>query len=127
MQNSRLEFWLDFDTRLGHGFDWSGLEKYRAYTWMYEIPHLFFAPFYWIEYLFGQLGALQLLKNFTEEPGEAVDRLKRAMALGSTKALPELFAAAGISFSITPKLLQDLLQFVDHQFATLGSRKNCVA
>ena len=117
----RQQAWLDCNQRLGHKFDWSGLETYQPYTWITEIPHLFFAPFYWIEYLFGQVAALQLSRNFTNDSEETMAQLHRAMALGSTVSLPELFTTAGLSFFITPELLKELVQFIDRELKRLTS------
>jgi hypothetical protein len=51
---------------------------------------------------------------------EYKEGLRRAMALGNTVPLPNLFATAGLSFSITPELLQELVQFIDDELTSLG-------
>lgn len=118
-REERRQAWLACDQRLGHRFDWSGLEKYHPYMWVHEIPHLFFAPFYWIEYLFGQVAALQLARNFTVDSEQTMAQLRRAMALGNTASLPDIFETAGISFSITPELLRELVAFIDQEIESL--------
>ena len=118
-REQRREQWVELDSHIGRDLDWSGHEHHRSYTWIYEIPHLFFSPFYWIEYLYGQVGAIQLWRNFTEKPDRAMERLRHAMSLGSSVAVPDLFDAAGISFTIDSRLLKDLLQFIDTKLESL--------
>lgn len=117
--DERGKAWREISTRLGRQVDWSSFENYQSRLYIYEIPHLFFAPFYWIEYLYGQIGALQLSRRFRQDPNEAMTALRRAMGLGSSVPVPELFAAAGISFEITPELLGELLADVEEELSTL--------
>jgi hypothetical protein len=43
------------------GADWSGLEEYLIARW-YTHAHFFLYPFYYIEYGFGQVAALQVYR-----------------------------------------------------------------
>ena len=55
-------------------------------------------PFYYIEYGIAQLGALGLWLRALERARTALDAYKRAMSLGGSRPLPELFEAAGLPF-----------------------------
>jgi len=57
--------------------------------------HLFLHPFSSIEDGVAQLGAVQIWANAAQDPARAVAQYRQALALGGTRTLPELFAAAG--------------------------------
>lgn len=90
--------WLALDDRFGNALDWSGLERVRASLWHRQI-HLFTAPLYYIEYGIAQLGAFGLWLH-AKEKGEksAIEAYLKALSLGGSRPLPDLFAAAGLPF-----------------------------
>jgi oligoendopeptidase F len=108
-REERAAFWLGLDERFGSTIDWSGLEHLRPYTWQRQL-HLFSHPFYYIEYGIARLGALQLWLHALEK-GErsAVEAYIRALSLGGSKPLPELFAAAGLEFEFGPEIVKRLV------------------
>ncbi len=68
-------------------------------TMWHAQPHPFAVPFYYIEYGIAQLGAYQLwIRSMDEGTDVALDAYKKALALGGSRPLPELFAAAGLEF-----------------------------
>ncbi len=114
----RCDAWRDLMARFGHDVDWSGLEEARDYAWHRQL-HLFSSPFYYIEYGIAQLGALQLWVNYRRDPKQAVGQYKHALALGGSRPLPELFAAAGLKFDLSRKTLEPLVAEVERVLATL--------
>jgi oligoendopeptidase F len=86
--------WLRIRARFERGVDWSGLERERVARW-YRQLHIFELPFYYIEYGIAQLGALQVWRRALADQGDAVARYRAALALGGTRPLPEIYAAAG--------------------------------
>ena len=99
--------WLDLHERFGAGVDWSGLEEERAGIWHRQL-HIFVAPFYYIEYGIAQLGALGLWRKSRHDHADALAAYRRALALGGSKSLPELFKAAGLEFDFSSKTLGPL-------------------
>ncbi|MEM9414564.1 MAG: M3 family oligoendopeptidase [Planctomycetota bacterium] len=95
----------------GVGTDWSGLDAERDSYWQRQI-HLFHYPFYYVEYGIAQLGALQLWQQFRSDPRQALANYRRALALGGTRTLPELFEAAEIRFDFSKDTLAPLMQDV---------------
>jgi len=91
--------------------DYGGLEPFRAIQWQKQL-HLFEVPFYYIEYGIAQLGALGLWKQYKEDPKAALANYTHALSLGGTRTLPELYAAAGLSFDFSPEKINDLMQLV---------------
>jgi oligoendopeptidase F len=78
--------------------DWSGLEAEKATGWHRKL-HIHHIPFYYVEYGLAQLGAYQVFANSLSDPAMALSQYRSALALGGTKSLPDLFAAAGAKFA----------------------------
>lgn len=109
--SDRSDIWTEIMDRYDTGVDYFGLEAVRRNLWQKQL-HIFECPFYYIEYGIAQIGALQVWANFKKDPKKAIDDLFRAESLGSSRPLPELFAAANIKFDFTPKTLEPLMQVV---------------
>ncbi|MCZ7606506.1 MAG: EamA family transporter [Planctomycetota bacterium] len=95
----REQKWLEINERFSAGVDWSGLEPYRRNAWQ-RIGHLFWVPFYYIEYAIAQIGALQVWLNSKQNGAKALQQYRDALALGGSKPLPELFKTAGGRFGM---------------------------
>jgi oligoendopeptidase F len=111
---ARDRAWVRLRDRFERGVDWSGLERERIIRW-YRQPHIFLSPFYYIEYGIAQLGALQVWRNSLRDRADAVARYRAALALGATRPLPEIFAAAGARFSFEPDLMGELVALVEEE------------
>ncbi len=104
--------WSEQWDRFMPGVDWSGLEAEKATGWQRKL-HIHEVPFYYIEYGLAQLGALQVWRNaLADQPG-AVAAYRRALSLGSTVPLPELFAAAGARLAFDAGTLQELVSLIE--------------
>jgi oligoendopeptidase F len=101
--------------------DYSGLENYRTYHWQRQL-HIFEVPFYYIEYGIAQLGAIGLWQQYHQDPKKALQNYTAALALGGTKTLPELFAAAGLPFDFSAAHIRTLMQFVQSSWPKNDSR-----
>jgi oligoendopeptidase F len=88
--------WSDLQDRFDTGVDWSGLERARSKGW--HVIHVFQFPFYYLEYGLAYLGALQLWERSLTDPAAALAGYRRMLALGGTRPIDELYAAAGIEF-----------------------------
>lgn len=100
--------WLDIRRRFGGDVDWSGLDDALAMQWIGQ-THLFNHAFYYIEYGIAQVAALQVWRAYRRDPQAAIASYRRALALGGTRPLPELFAAAGVDFDLSPAKLRELV------------------
>lgn len=94
-----------------HQQDFEGIRHYLKSSWQKQL-HLYEVPYYYIEYGIAQLGAIALWKNYREQPKETVEAYKRALALGYTKSLPDLYHEAGIQFDFSPGYIKQLMDFV---------------
>ncbi|HXE58767.1 MAG TPA: M3 family oligoendopeptidase [Gemmatimonadales bacterium] len=115
---ARDEAWLEIRRRFDRGLDWSGLTAERVARW-YRQLHIFLYPFYYIEYGLAQLGALQVWRHSLTDPRGAVASYRRALALGSTRSLPELFAAAGARFTVEREEMAALVALVERELEAL--------
>jgi oligoendopeptidase F len=111
--------WLKLRRRFeGNAVDWTGEERLRVARWYYQ-PHIFDAPFYYIEYGIAQLGALQVWRNSIRDSKAAVRGYREALALGATRPLPELFAAAGARLVFDAAGMKDLISTAEERLAAL--------
>jgi len=107
-RRDRRAAWRRLRARFGGAEDWRGLGEALEYGW-HRQPHLFTSPFYYIEYGIAQTGALQLWRRARRDRTGAVAAYRRAAALGASRPLPGLFAAAGLRFDFGPRMLALLL------------------
>ena len=107
-REERAEYWLGLRRRFGPRTDWSGFEELKEVSWQSQL-HLFQVPFYYVEYGIAQLGALQLWQYHRKDAADALSRYARAMSLGNTKPLPELFGAAGLNLGFGEEHVSSLI------------------
>ena len=107
----RKAAWRDLLERFGGIVDYSGYEEARDHSWHRQL-HIFLYPFYYIEYGIAQLGALQIWQRSLSDRAGAVADYKKALALGGSRPLPELFAAAGIRFDFSEQIIGPLMETI---------------
>ncbi|MGG2933148.1 M3 family oligoendopeptidase [Bacillus pacificus] len=95
-----------------------GYENWVATGWL-PVLHIFEIPFYYIEYAIAQLGALQMYKQYKENPKQALENYKKALSLGSSKSLTEIYEAAGIRFDFSGEIIKELMLFVEEELELL--------
>lgn len=115
----RSAAWVALMDRFGGDVDWSGFEESRANLWHKQL-HIFLHPFYYVEYGIAQLGALQVWANSKRDKREALAQYQRGLALGNSRPLPELFAAAGCRFSFNRETVKPLVQLVKDELSKLN-------
>jgi oligoendopeptidase F len=118
-RDDRRAAWSAIADKFGGIVDWSGLDDARASAWHRQL-HIFLYPFYYIEYGIAQLGALQVWRRSLTDRAGAVRAYREALALGGSRPLPELFAAAGASFSFDEATINPLMEAVSSELARLG-------
>jgi oligoendopeptidase F len=115
------EQWSQIYDRFMVGLDWSGLEKYKATRWQRQL-HIFKIPFYYIEYGLAQLGAAQIWANSLSDYAGAVKAYRKALSLGSTVTLPELFQAANANFAFDAPTLKRSVDLMEQVIEELYSK-----
>jgi oligoendopeptidase F len=114
----RKAAYLQLMDRFGGEVDWSSYEEARAHSWHRQL-HIFIHPFYYVEYGIAQLGALQVWANSRRNPATALTAYKKALALGGSRPLPELFSAAGCRFQFDAATINPLIELASLELKKL--------
>ncbi|WP_459503442.1 M3 family oligoendopeptidase [Bacillus sp. C1] len=91
-----------------------GYENWISTQWL-SVLHIFEVPFYYIEYAIAQIGALQMYKQYKENKKQALQNYKKALSLGSSKSVKEVYEAAGICFDFSGETIKELMHFVENE------------
>ena len=118
-REERRAAWNALQDRFGGAIDWTGHEEARSHGWHRQL-HIFLYPFYYVEYGIAQLGALQIWVRSLRDRAGAVAGYRRGLALGGSRPLPELFAAAGARFDFSAETLGPLMEAIRGELDRLG-------
>ena len=110
--------WAELWERFMVGVDYRGLEEHVRTGWQRKM-HIFQVPFYYIEYGLAQLGAMQIWRNAMRDQAGAVAAYRRALALGGTAPLPELYKAAEVKFAFDAETLGEMVRLTEGVMAEL--------
>jgi oligoendopeptidase F len=118
-QEDRKNHWNTLSNRFGTGLiDWTGYEESRDNSWQRQM-HLFEVPFYYIEYGIAQLGALGMWKNSQLDYGKTIQDYKKALSLGYSKSIVDIYKTAGINFDFSYQTVSSLAEFVSEELRKL--------
>lgn len=116
----RREAWNRiFDEFSDRETDWSGFSEVKDYLWHKQL-HLFEVPFYYVEYGMAQLGAFAVWRNFRNDPARGLAGYQRALKLGYTRPIPEIYQAANIRFDFGRRYISELVAFVRKELSAIG-------
>jgi oligoendopeptidase F len=110
--------WAELWARFMPGVDWSDFEEVKKTGWHRKL-HIFQVPFYYVEYGLAQLGAVQVWAGSLDNQTKAVADYRKALALGGTRSLPELFSAAGAKFAFDAGTMTGAVTLLEHTLAQL--------
>ena len=108
--------WVELQCRYMPAIDWRDLDTEQMTGWQHK-GHLFEVPFYYVEYGLSLLGAVQVWRNALQNPATALANYRRALSLGGTKPLPELYAAADIKFAFDSGTLREAVDLIESVIA----------
>ncbi|WP_240773200.1 M3 family oligoendopeptidase [Pontibacter sp. SGAir0037] len=118
-QEERKQEWVSIYEQFNHKeVNWEGLEQFKPYLWQKQL-HIYEVPFYYIEYAMAQLGAVAVWKNYKGNPTEGLAAYKRALSLGYTVSIGEVYEAAGIKFDFSTDYIKSLADFVQEEMEKL--------
>jgi len=108
--------WSRLWDRFMPGVDWTGLDDDKANGWHRKL-HIHVVPLYYVEYGLAQLGALQVWRNAQKDRASAIAQYRHSLALGGSRPLPELFAAAGARFAFDAGTMKDVVGAMETELA----------
>ena len=97
--------WAELWDRFIPAVDYTGFEEVKATGWHRKL-HIHEIPFYYVEYGLAQLGAVQIFGNARKDQAGAVAAYRKALSLGGTVTLPELFETANAKFAFDVPILE---------------------
>ncbi|MBA3663807.1 MAG: M3 family oligoendopeptidase [Bacteroidetes bacterium] len=112
----RYKIWVGLMKDFGSDvINYKGLEEFVKRKWQIQL-HLYEVPFYYIEYGFAQLGAVAMWRQYLQNPKQAIENYRKALGLGYTRSIPEIYKAAGIKFDFSPAYVKELMDFVKSEY-----------
>ncbi|KAJ52587.1 oligoendopeptidase F [Clostridium tetanomorphum] len=99
--------------------DFSGYEEELKHFWKKQL-HIYEVPFYYIEYAMAQLGALQIWRNYNTNRKKAIEDYKKALSLGSSVSIDQVYNKAGIKFDFSEQMIKELMDFVKEELNKLN-------
>ena len=103
--------WTELSNRFMPWIDWSGFDDELATGWHRKL-HIFTVPMYYVEYGMAQLGAVRIWGNALKDEDVAVKAYLKALSLGGTVSIPELFSAAGARFAVDSDTLKSAVDII---------------
>jgi oligoendopeptidase F len=115
------EKWAELWDRFMPGIDYSGLEQFKKTYW-HRQQHIFLSGYYWVEYGLAQIGAVQIWANARNDQKKAVADYRKALALGATVPVPELFATAGAKFAFDAETLKTAVDLMEEVIGEMEAK-----
>lgn len=103
---------------VSHEINWLGAEEGFVFAWQRQL-HIFEDPFYYIEYAIAQLGAFELYQQFTQSSEETLQRFTKALELGGSMPMEDIYTRAGLNFSFSEQRVRLLSNFLEEQLISL--------
>lgn len=101
------------------GIDYSGLEDIKVTGWHRKL-HIFTTPLYYIEYGLALLGSVQVWANaLNHGQAHAVSQYRKALSLGGSVTLPQLFETAGAKFAFDASTLNSAVELLERTIEQL--------
>ncbi|HED03830.1 MAG TPA: M3 family oligoendopeptidase [Candidatus Fraserbacteria bacterium] len=112
----RQAAWLELHRRFGGQESWQGYEEALGAVWQRQL-HLYLVPFYYIEYGIAQLGALGIWNHWQQDHQAGLAAYRRALALGGSRSLPQLFEAAELPFDFGAATVATAIKGIEARLA----------
>lgn len=110
--------WEKLERRFRPYLDWSGEEEVMRTGWQRK-DHIHQVPFYYVEYGLAQLGAAQIWLNFQKDRTNAVESYLKALALGGSVPLPDLYRTAGAKLAFDAATLRQAVEAMEKKIQEL--------
>jgi oligoendopeptidase F len=108
--------WLELKQRFEPWDDDYAGEDEKKTGWQRGTFSLFRMPLYMITYPMATVGACQMGLLAEAHRTDTIRNYKKALVLGNTRTLPELFKTAGVCFPFDDLAVEDTINFIRDQF-----------
>ena len=105
---------LELGQRYLVDINYQGLEREAAKGWYFN--HLFWQAFYYIEYGFAWIAALDTYRWYRQDPASCLTAFKDSLRSGA-QPLPDLYRQLGSEFPVTAEAVARVMTFVESEFA----------
>ncbi|MCD4687582.1 MAG: M3 family oligoendopeptidase [Anaerolineae bacterium] len=113
--------WAALRDRFMPHTDYTGLEPAKRNGW-HRKRHIHRTPFYYVEYGLAQLGAVLVWRNALKDQAGALNAYRKALALGGTVSLPDLYTTAGARFAFDADTLREAIDLIEETIDTLQTQ-----
>jgi len=113
--------WAELIDQYMPAINWKGYEEVKQTGWHRKL-HIHLAPFYYIEYGLASLGAFQIMAKAKKDQARALRDYLKALALGGTVTLPELYRAAGAELAFDTATLGEVVELIERDLAELEKK-----
>lgn len=105
--------WAELWKRFIPAEDWNGLEDEMVTGWQRKV-HIYEDPFYYIEYGLSQVAAVQIWRKAINNQVKAVVDYRKALSLGGSVRLPDLYLAAGAKLAFDSQTLRKAVELMEN-------------
>ena len=110
--------WAELIDEYMPGINWNGFDEIKMTGWHRKL-HIHLVPFYYIEYGLSSLGAFQIWEKARQDSVQAVVNYRKALALGGTASLPELYEISGAKLAFDKDTLGSVVELIESTMADL--------
>ena len=110
--------WAELIKEYMPAINWDGYQEVKKTGWHRKL-HIHQAPFYYIEYGLASLGAFQIMVKAKKDQAGALRDYRKALALGGTASLPDLYRAAGAELSFDAGALKEVVDAIEMELDDL--------
>lgn len=111
----RNRAFIESMNRFSDGVSWKGEEEYQHLESL-KVLHYFQVPFYYIEYAFAALGAIDIYRSYKTSPHQTLHRYESFLKSGYNQDVHLLYKIAGTSFPFSDTKVRELMEFVKKEF-----------
>ncbi len=98
------------------GIDYSDNPEYQALRW-YAQGHVFWMPFYYIDYAIAEMGAMQLGMIDETDSSKALETYLELCRIGGQKSVLDIFKATDLRSPFDESLMSDLMQHAEAEMS----------
>ncbi len=98
------------------GVDYSDNPEYQALRW-YAQGHVFWMPFYYIDYAIAETGAMQLGMIDETDSAKALETYLELCRIGGQKSVLDIFETTGLRSPFDPTVMKELMEHAYSEMA----------